>query len=97
MVVSIMEPPTTPFHNAYFERLDAFPVVVCRTCRYAVWPSQIEGHLKGAHSHIAPRIRERLGDEVRSWPGLVSYPSQFKVPASIAQPIRQLVKPQDGW
>ena len=92
-----MEPPTTPFHNAYFERLDRFPVVVCRQCRYAVWPDQIEGHLRRAHRHVAHRMARRLGDEVRSWPEIMIYPSQLEVPASIPEPIQQLMIHQQGW
>jgi hypothetical protein len=97
MVVSIIEPPTTPFYNAYFERLDRFPVIVCRQCRYAVWPEQIKGHLRRAHCHVAHRMAQRIGDKVRSWPEIMVYPGQLEVPASIPQPIPQLIMHEQGW
>lgn len=72
-------------------------MVVCRQCRYGVWPSQIERHLQRAHRHIAPRIREQLGEEVRSWPDIMVDPGQLDIPASIPQSIDALGAPLEGW
>ncbi|KAF5014188.1 hypothetical protein F66182_14910, partial [Fusarium sp. NRRL 66182] len=79
------------FQNAYFERLADFPVVVCRECRYGVWPSQIEGHLQRAHRHISPTIRIQLGEEVRNWPDLAMDPIELDIPSIRTQAIPQLV------
>jgi hypothetical protein len=85
------------FQNAYFERLEDFPVVICRACQYGVWPSQIEGHLQRAHQHISPTIRIQLGDEVRSWPHITINPIELDIPSTRTQAIPQLISPLDGW
>src|SRR3954451_5689702 len=88
---------TTPFQSIMFERLPDFPIVVCRDCRYGVWPSQIEGHLGRAHGHLLPAVRTQLGDEVRSWPDITIDPIELEIPQSRTQAIPQLVGPLDGW
>jgi hypothetical protein len=70
------------FQNAYFERLEDFPVVICRACQYGVWPSQIEGHLQRAHQYISPTIWIQLGDEVRSWPYITINLIELDIPST---------------
>ncbi|QGA18638.1 hypothetical protein EYB26_006323 [Talaromyces marneffei] len=86
-----------PFQNPYFERLADFPVVICRECRYGVWPSQIKGHLQRAHRHVSPAIRIQLGDEVCSWPDIAVNPIELEIPPIRTQAIPQLISPVDGW
>lgn len=88
---------TSPFQNAYFQRLDDFPIIVCRECQHGVWPSQIEGHLRRAHRHITPAIRSQLGDEIRRWPQIAIDPIELEIPLTRTQAIPQLVGPIDGW
>jgi hypothetical protein len=88
---------SNPFQNAYFERLVDFPVIICRECRYGVWPSQIEGHLQHVHHYISPAIRIQLRDEVRSWPNVAIDPIELDIPPTQIQAIPQLVGPLNGW
>ncbi|KAG9375907.1 hypothetical protein A1F94_013651 [Pyrenophora tritici-repentis] len=61
----------------YFEHVPEHSVAACRECRYAVWPDQIEGHLQKQHK-VSYKEAEAVGQQVRSWAGLVQYPSELE-------------------
>ncbi|KAF2818027.1 hypothetical protein CC86DRAFT_414286, partial [Ophiobolus disseminans] len=73
----------------YFEHIAEYGVAACRECRYAVWPEQIEGHLQEQHK-TSRKEAEVVGQHVRSWAGLVQYPSELEVPGGIPKPVPQL-------
>jgi hypothetical protein len=66
----------------YFEQVTEYSVAACRECRYAVWPDQIEGHLQGQHK-VSRKQAEIVGEQIRSWAGLVQYPSELEVPRPV--------------
>ncbi|KAG9378482.1 DUF3505 multi-domain protein [Pyrenophora tritici-repentis] len=70
----------------YFEHVPEHSVAACRECRYAVWPDQIEGHLQKQHK-VSYKEAEAVGQQVRSWAGLVQYPSELEVPTGAPKPI----------
>ena len=74
----------------YFERLVEFPLAICKECRYAVWPDQVEGHLQGGNHKLSRKEAVLVGDGIRSWPGLIQYPSELELPGRVNQPIDQL-------
>ncbi|KAG9381479.1 DUF3505 multi-domain protein [Pyrenophora tritici-repentis] len=79
----------------YFEHVPEHSVAACRECRYAVWPDQIEGHLQKQHK-VSYKEAEAVGQQVRSWAGLVQYPSELEVPTGAPKPVRQLPVYTDG-
>ncbi|CAE7222418.1 DUF3505 domain containing protein [Pyrenophora teres f. teres] len=79
----------------YFEHVPEHSVAACRECRYAVWPDQIEGHLQKQHK-VSYKEAEAVGQQVRSWAGLVQYPSELEVPTGAPKPVRQLRVYTDG-
>jgi hypothetical protein len=79
----------------FFEHLAEYRVAVCRECRYAVWPDQIAGHLQKQHKKPR-REAEAVGESIRSWPGLIQYPSELDAPSSVVQPVPQLPVYADG-
>jgi superfamily II DNA helicase RecQ len=81
--------------HQYFEHLVEYQVAVCRECRYAVWPDQIESHLRKQHKKPPKSIRA-VGDAVRQWAGLLQYPSEWTIPDNNVQPIPQLPVYDDG-
>ncbi|EED17271.1 hypothetical protein TSTA_023250 [Talaromyces stipitatus ATCC 10500] len=86
------------FQNLYFERLTDFPTtVVCRECRYSVWPSQIESHLQHAHRYLSSTLRKQLAEEVRSWPDIAINPIELDIPPTRIRAIPQLIGPLNGW
>lgn len=79
----------------YFEHLAEYRVAVCNECRYAVWPSQIKGHLQEQH-RIKRGEAEAVGDDIRSWPGLIQYYGELVLPSQVGDPIAQLSLYEDG-
>ena len=80
----------------HFDYLVEYQLAVCRECQYTVWPDKIEGHLYGKH-HKIPRKRAReIADQVCSWPGLIPFASELRVPVRIDRPIPQLPLYKDG-
>jgi len=84
-------------YNTFFEQLEEFPIVVCRECRHAVWPSQIETHLRRAHRYVSTTMRVTLADDVRTWPNIAHDPIELNIPATRTTAIQQLVAPVDGY
>ena len=60
----------TSIESQYFEHLAEYQLAICKECRYAVWPSQIEGHLRRAYK-ISRKYAETVGEGVRRWPGVI--------------------------
>jgi superfamily II DNA helicase RecQ len=79
----------------YFEHLAEYSLAICLECRHSVWPSQIEGHLKTIH-HIGCKQANIISEAVRTWAGLIQYPSELEMPSSVGQPISQLPVYTDG-
>jgi uncharacterized C2H2 Zn-finger protein len=73
----------------YFEHLAEYQLSICKECRHAVWPNQIEGHLQRVH-RISRKHTEAVGEGVRRWPSLIQYPIELEVPSQKIAPIRQL-------
>ena len=83
------------FEHQYFEHLAEYQVAVCRECRYAVWPDQIEGHVQKRHKQPQKKAKA-IGDAVRGWADLLQYPSELEIPSKGVDPIPQLPVYDDG-
>lgn len=75
VVISILKPPqlrTVVVEEAmacnYFRHLSEWQIIICKTCHYAVWPSQVEGHLRNKQHGIPKRQASAISDEVHQWP-----------------------------
>jgi hypothetical protein len=71
-------------------------VVVCKECRYAVWPSQVVGHLTNKQHKLARKQAEAEWEEIQGWAGVAQYPSEFAVPPFVNCPIDELASYDDG-
>lgn len=80
----------------HFYYLGEYRVAVCKECRHAVWPDQVQGHLQGRHHGIGGKDAEAIADEVRQFPGLIRFPGEFEVPAGVDRPIPELPVYADG-
>ena len=60
-----------------------------------MWPEQIEGHLQEQHK-VSRKQAETVGEQVRSWAGLLQYPSELAVPGGVPRPVPQLPVYPDG-
>ena len=79
----------------HFHYLPEYQVAVCKECRYAVWPDQIKGYLQAQHKIKRKEVSE-VGLEIRSWAGVIQYPSEFVAPSDIVAPHPQLPVFTDG-
>jgi hypothetical protein len=43
-----------------FSHLHTYKVIICKSCKYAVWPSEVDSHLSGAHHRIAKQQRKTI-------------------------------------
>src|SRR3954466_3403494 len=80
----------------FFEHLVEYQLAVCKECRHAVWPEQIQGHLQGKQHNLERQNAVSIAERVREWPGLIRYPTELHVPDFVAQPISQLPLYQNG-
>ena len=69
----------------YFHHLVQYQLAVCKECQYAIWPDQSKGHLRGKHHKMLWKKVSEVAEEVRSWPGLILFASELKVPVRINQ------------
>jgi hypothetical protein len=79
----------------YFEHVAEYSVAACRECRYAVWPDQIESHLQKQHK-VSRKQADIVGEQIRSWAGLLQYPSELEVPGGVPKPVPQLAVYTNG-
>jgi RecQ family ATP-dependent DNA helicase len=79
----------------FFSHLAQYQVAVCKECRYAVWPSQIEGHLQEQH-RIGRKRARAVGESIRTWSNLIQDPSELVLPNQVDEPFAQLSLYQDG-
>jgi len=69
----------------HFHHLIQYQLAVCKECQYAIWPDQIEGHLRGKHHKMPQKKAREIAEEVCGWPGLIPFTSELKVPVRIHQ------------
>jgi hypothetical protein len=79
----------------YFEYVAEYSIAACQECRYAVWPDQIESYLQEQH-RVSRKQADIVREQIRSWAGLLQYPSELEVPGGVPQPVPQLPVYADG-
>lgn len=82
--------------SIYFQHISEWQVVACKTCQYAVWPTQIEGHLTNKQHRMSRKQATTISEEVQQWPGVVQFPGEFEVPRSVDAPIDGIAVWDDG-
>ncbi|KAF1935508.1 hypothetical protein EJ02DRAFT_361341, partial [Clathrospora elynae] len=79
----------------YFEHLVEYQIAVCKRCRYAVWPDQVEHHLEKQHKQSRKEARA-VSEGICRWAGLLQYPTESELPAWVAASISHLPLYADG-
>lgn len=79
-----------------FEHLEQWRVIVCRQCRYAVWPSEVATHLTSKQHGHNRKVARSVAEEVEGWPGTIAYPGMFELPSFVTTPIPQIPLFDDG-
>jgi superfamily II DNA helicase RecQ len=80
----------------YFVQLPQFGLLICRECKYAVWPDQIDRHLRGNRHELQVKIRRRIISEIESWTNLIQNRLDFKPPLFVDEIIPELRVYHDG-
>ena len=81
----------------YFQHINEWQVVVCKTCQYAVWPTQVEGHLRNKQHRMSRKQATTISEEVQQWPGIVPFPGEFEVPGFVDAAVDGITVWDDGW
>ena len=76
--------------SEHFHHLAPWQVIVCKECQYAVWPSEVRGHLTGKQHRMPAKTAQLIATEVQAWPRIITFPHEFSIPASIGAPIPEL-------
>ena len=81
----------TSIATQYFTRLREYRVIVCKECKHAVWPKEVDPHLSGKHHKVKKEERESVQESIHSmWRGLITDPEQFVAPVEVEEPIPEL-------
>lgn len=83
--------------SQFFEHVSEYQIVVCRTCRYAVWPAQLEGHLRNKQHRLPGKEAHVASTEVHEWPRVAHSPSELEVPPFVNSPVSSVAVWDDGW
>ncbi|KAK4921796.1 hypothetical protein LTR28_012720 [Elasticomyces elasticus] len=79
-----------------FRHLPENGVIVCKSCRFAVIPSRVEGHLQGQHPIVSAKQRRELAAVAGALTDLAQSPDQIRHPDPGGQPIEGLPVFRDG-
>ena len=74
----------------HFEHLAEYQLVICKACKYAVWPSQIQQHYQGSHHKWGRQRAKDLQTAVQSWFGVLQYLIELEVPNRVSAVISAL-------
>src|SRR5436305_15197076 len=83
----------------HFDKLEQYRIIVCKTCKYAVLPSQLSTHLASAKHRVPSTQRSEIEREVAAWPGLLQSEAdlnQLHVPINTPSPFQYLTTYTDG-
>jgi uncharacterized C2H2 Zn-finger protein len=73
-----------------FSRLQEYGLIVCKSCKYAIWPPEVDSHLSDPHHRIEKKQRQCIQLEVQSWQGLVTSEDELKLPEQLDEAIPEL-------
>jgi superfamily II DNA helicase RecQ len=76
--------------SSLFFHLQRYRMIVCVECKFAVWPGEVDSHLRGGHHRIKKGDREAIQQELQTWGDLITQPSELQLPVEIDEPIPQL-------
>ena len=82
--------------SSMFSQLREYGVIVCKECRYAVWPGEVDSHLRSGHHRIKKAERDAIQQEIQAWDHLITQPNELQLPVEINEPIAELAL-HDGF
>jgi hypothetical protein len=82
--------------SSHFQHLTEWEVVVCKECRYAVWPRQVVGHLTNRQHRMPKKQAVGISDEIEQWHGIAQFSGEFKIPEFVEEAVEGLPVYTDG-
>jgi hypothetical protein len=83
----------------HFTHLTQYQIIICKDCKYAVLPSQIDSHLASAKHRIPVRRRRAIQEKIQTWPELLQNEAdlvRLQMPTHGPPPLEQLEVYVDG-
>lgn len=72
--------------NQLFERIPPLQVMICRQCRYGVWPGEAKQHLKRQHQLNYTTVA-RLVHEIQQWTDVAAHAQAVQIPHTLDKPL----------
>lgn len=79
-----------PMAEKYFTCLPDYGLIVCRECKHAVWPREVDSHLRGRHHESRKKTRRQIQEEVKTWQWVLDDKAELKLPDTIQEAIPEL-------
>jgi hypothetical protein len=79
----------------HFHHSSPWQVIICKECQYAVWPSQVTGHLVNKQHGMSRKSATVVSEEVQQWPGVIQFPSEFQAPEYVEAAVDGLLVFED--
>lgn len=82
--------------SSHFQHLSEWQVIICKECRYAVWPRQVAGHLTNKQHRLPRKEAVAISDEIDQWHGIVRFPGDFDSPKYVEEAVDGMPVYTDG-
>ena len=82
--------------SSHFQHLTEWEVIVCKECKYAVWPRQVAGHLTNRQHKMPRKQAIGISDEIEQWHGIAQFPGEFEIPKYVEEAVEGLPVYTDG-
>lgn len=97
-------PKKSPTHNSAMEQFRTLSIhcpkyraTIRKRCRFAVIPTQVEGHIKAKHGRTISRSQARsIADTVSHMSNVARTPEEVVYPDSSSQPVEWMPVAEDG-
>ena len=82
--------------RAHIEHLAEHQLIVCKSCRYAIWLEQVQQHYQESQHRWKKQAASGLAAAMQSWLGVIQYSIELKVPSRVDTAIVILSIYDDG-
>ncbi|EDN04914.1 predicted protein, partial [Histoplasma mississippiense (nom. inval.)] len=79
-----------------FIHCESYLIIICRRCKHAVWPTEIERHLKGKAHQLKHAVVQQIKENIEQWDNVARDTTQLTLPTILNEPIPELPI-QDGY
>ncbi|EDN07492.1 predicted protein [Histoplasma mississippiense (nom. inval.)] len=59
--------PSIDMEHQLFVHCESYLIIICRRCKHAVWPTEIERHLKGKAHQLKHAVVQQIKENIEQW------------------------------